>query len=115
MAKNLQVTLTFEYNGVLKGTDSSPIEGVRTAAIADPISVLLYPGRWFPLSGYLTDRFTRRDAHHRTHGRDRHRQRQPSARRSSSSAAVRNSTSIGRSPDSPEPSSPASLPRRSRP
>jgi TolA-binding protein len=58
MAKNLQVTLTFEYSGVLKGTDSSPIDGVRTAAIADPITVLLYPGRWFPLTGYLTDRFT---------------------------------------------------------
>jgi tetratricopeptide (TPR) repeat protein len=58
MAKNLQATVTFEYSGVLKGTDNSPIDGVRTAAIADPISVLLYPGRWFPLSGYLTDRFT---------------------------------------------------------
>src|ERR1700761_3371887 len=58
MTKNLQATVTFEYSGVLKGTDSSPIDGVRTAAIEDPISVLLYPGRWFPLSGYLTDRFT---------------------------------------------------------
>jgi len=58
MAKNLQATVTFEYSGILKGTDSSPIDGVRTAAIADPISVLLYPGRWFPITGYLTDRFT---------------------------------------------------------
>ena len=58
MAKNLQATVTFEYNGVLKDTDNSPIDGVRTAAIADPISVLLYPGRWFPITGYLTDRFT---------------------------------------------------------
>jgi len=58
MAKNLQVTVTFEYSGVLKGTDNSPIDGVRTAAITDPISVLLYPGRWFPITGYLTDRFT---------------------------------------------------------
>ncbi len=58
MAKNLQATITFEYSGVLKGTDTSPIDGVRTAAIADPISVLLYPGRWFPMTGYLTDRFT---------------------------------------------------------
>ena len=58
MAKNLQATVTFEYSGVLKGTDTSPIDGVRTAAIADPISVLLYPGRWFPITGYLTNRFT---------------------------------------------------------
>jgi len=58
MAKNLQATLIFEYKGVLQGTATSPIDGVRTAAIADPISVLLYPGRWFPMSGYLTDRFT---------------------------------------------------------
>ncbi|HEY0307736.1 MAG TPA: M1 family aminopeptidase [Acidobacteriaceae bacterium] len=57
MAKNLQATITFEYKGVLQGTTNSPIEGVRTAAISDPISVLLYPGRWFPLAGYLTDRF----------------------------------------------------------
>jgi len=58
MAKNLQATVTFEYKGTLQGVTNSPIEGVRTAAIADPISVLLYPGRWFPMTGYLTDRFT---------------------------------------------------------
>jgi len=58
MAKNLQATVTFEYKGVLQGIANSPIDGVRTAAIADPISVLLYPGRWFPMTGYLTDRFT---------------------------------------------------------
>lgn len=58
MAAHLQTTLIFEYSGILKGTDSSPIDGVRTAAIADPISILLYPGRWFPITDYLTDRFT---------------------------------------------------------
>ena len=28
------------------------------ASIGDPISYLLYAGRWFPMVGYLTDRFT---------------------------------------------------------
>ena len=26
--------------------------------MADPISILLYPGRWFPMVGLYTDRFT---------------------------------------------------------
>jgi len=60
MAHGLQATLTFTYSGTLNGADSSPIEGVRTAAISDPISVLLYPGQWFPSTpgGYLISRFT---------------------------------------------------------
>jgi hypothetical protein len=39
---------------------TSPVEGIKLAAIADPISILLYPGRWFPMSqtGLFTDRFT---------------------------------------------------------
>ena len=39
--------------------DTSPVEGIKLAAIADPISILLYPGRWFPIpTGLFTDRFT---------------------------------------------------------
>jgi aminopeptidase N len=58
LAKGASTTLTFDYSGVLTGTDTSPVEGIKFAAIADPISILLYPGRWFPMTGLFTDRFT---------------------------------------------------------
>ncbi len=58
MAKNTTTTWTFEYTGVLTGADTSPVEGIKLAAIADPISILLYPGRWFPMVGLFTNRFT---------------------------------------------------------
>jgi hypothetical protein len=58
--KGTSTTWTFVYSGQLKGSDTSPVEGIKLAAIADPISILLYPGRWFPMSqtGLYTDRFT---------------------------------------------------------
>ena len=58
--KGVSATLTFEYAGVLNGSDTSPVEGIKLAAVGDPISMLLYPGRWFPMSpaGLYTDRFT---------------------------------------------------------
>jgi hypothetical protein len=49
---------TFEYEGVLTGKEDGPIEGLKLAAIQEPISYLLYPARWFPTTGYLTNRFT---------------------------------------------------------
>ena len=51
-------TLTFAYSGILKEADTSPVEGIKTAALGDPVSMLLYPGRWFPMVGLYTDRFT---------------------------------------------------------
>jgi len=48
----------FTYSGTLTGSDTSPVDGIKLAAIADPISMLLYPGRWFPMTGLFTDRFT---------------------------------------------------------
>jgi hypothetical protein len=58
--KGTSTTWTFTYAGTLKDADTSPVEGIKLAAIADPISILLYPGRWFPISptGLYTDRFT---------------------------------------------------------
>ncbi len=58
--RGTSTTWTFSYAGVLKDADTSPVEGIKLAAIADPISILLYPGRWFPISptGLYTDRFT---------------------------------------------------------
>jgi hypothetical protein len=49
---------TFEYEGTITGNEDGPIEGLKLAAIQEPISYLLYPARWFPMNGYLTNRFT---------------------------------------------------------
>ncbi len=49
---------TFEYEGVITGSEDGPVEGLKLAAIQEPITYLLYPARWFPSTGYLTDRFT---------------------------------------------------------
>ena len=49
---------TFEYEGVITGNDDGPVEGLKLAAIQEPITYLLYPARWFPMTGYLTNRFT---------------------------------------------------------
>src|ERR1039458_4562751 len=49
---------TFEYGGTITGSEDGPVEGLKLAAIQEPIAYLLYPARWFPMNGYLTDRFT---------------------------------------------------------
>ncbi len=56
--KGASATWTFEYSGVLKGAETSPVEGIKLASVEDPISILLYPGRWFPMVGLYTNRFT---------------------------------------------------------
>jgi aminopeptidase N len=58
MSKGASATFTFVYDGTLSGSEESPVEGLKVASIGDPISYLLYAGRWFPMVGYLTDRFT---------------------------------------------------------
>jgi hypothetical protein len=52
------VSWTFVYSGAITGNEDGPIEGLKLAAIQEPISYLLYPSRWFPMTGYMTDRFT---------------------------------------------------------
>jgi tetratricopeptide (TPR) repeat protein len=49
---------TFEYEGTITGSEDGPVEGLKLAAIQEPISYLLYAARWFPTTGFLTDRFT---------------------------------------------------------
>jgi hypothetical protein len=49
---------TFDYEGVITGSEDGPVEGLKLAAIQEPITYLLYPARWFPTAGYQTDRFT---------------------------------------------------------
>ena len=51
------VTVTFQYEGQLTGTENSPVQGVSLASIDPERSYLLYPGRWFPVNGYSADRF----------------------------------------------------------
>ena len=58
LSKGAKSTLTFVYEGTLSGSEESPVEGLKVASIGDPISYLLYAARWFPMVGYLTDRFT---------------------------------------------------------
>jgi aminopeptidase N len=50
-------TFTFKYDGILNGVEDSPVQGLNLAHIGDPISYLLYAGRWFPMVGYSTSRF----------------------------------------------------------
>ncbi|MDE1175512.1 MAG: M1 family aminopeptidase [Edaphobacter sp.] len=56
--KGTSTTWAFEYSGTLKGSETSPVEGIKLASVEDPISILLYPGRWFPMVGLYTNRFT---------------------------------------------------------
>ncbi len=49
---------TFEYDGTITGNEDGPVEGLKLAAIQEPISYMLYAARWFPMTGYMTDRFT---------------------------------------------------------
>lgn len=49
--------LSFFYGGRLSGVEESPVYGLRFAAIGPDASYLLYPSRWFPVSGYTTDPF----------------------------------------------------------
>ncbi|MFT4112180.1 M1 family aminopeptidase [Silvibacterium sp.] len=51
-------TWTFTYGGSLENDAGGPVEGLKLAYIGDPITYLLYAGRWFPMAGYQTDRFT---------------------------------------------------------
>jgi aminopeptidase N len=58
LVKGQQYTYIFTYDGMLEGDAGSPVEGLKLAQVGDPTSYLLYAGRWFPMTGYLTDRFT---------------------------------------------------------
>jgi aminopeptidase N len=58
LSKGGKATLTFVYEGTLSGSEESPVEGLKVASIGDPITYLLYAARWFPMVGYMTNRFT---------------------------------------------------------
>lgn len=58
LAKGSSTTLNIDYEGILQTGEDSPVEGLKLAYVGDPESYLLYAGRWFPLVGYGTNRFT---------------------------------------------------------
>jgi hypothetical protein len=59
VSKGSSVTWRFTYAGV-PTLATSPARGIDFVQVHDPVSALLYPGRWFPLAmpGIFTDRFT---------------------------------------------------------
>ncbi len=57
LPKGKPVTITFYYDGRLNGQEDSPVYGIKFAAIHPDFAYLTYPARWFPVSGYSTDRF----------------------------------------------------------
>ena len=57
LVKGQPASATFYYDGKLSGAEDSPVYGIKFAAIHPDYAFLLYPARWFPVSGYTTDRF----------------------------------------------------------
>ena len=57
LTKSQPAVVTFNYEGHLTGNEESPVYGIKFAAIENDFAFLLYPSRWFPVSGYTTDRF----------------------------------------------------------
>jgi len=58
LPKGQSTTLTIEYEGTLNSADESPVAGVKLASVGDDTAYLLYAGRWFPMVGYGTNRFS---------------------------------------------------------
>jgi hypothetical protein len=50
-------SITLNYGGPLASADGSPVENLKLAYISPEGSYLLYPARWFPVSGYSVNRF----------------------------------------------------------
>jgi len=50
-------SISVNYGGSLASDAGSPVEGLKLAYVGAEGSYLLYPGRWFPVSGYAVNRF----------------------------------------------------------
>jgi aminopeptidase N len=57
LVKNQPASISITYDGKLTGSEDSPISGITFAALHPDYGYLLYPARWFPVSGYSTNRF----------------------------------------------------------
>jgi aminopeptidase N len=58
LTKGQPTTWTFHYSGELENGEGGPVQGLKLAYVGNPITYLLYAARWFPMTGYMTDRFT---------------------------------------------------------
>ncbi len=58
LVKSQKGQLSISYDGKLTGNEDSPVSGIKFAALHPEFGFLLYPARWFPVSGYTVDRFT---------------------------------------------------------
>ena len=58
IASGEAASVTFSYDGRLTGREESPVWGINFAAIHSDYAYLMYPARWFPVSGYTADRYT---------------------------------------------------------
>ncbi len=54
-SQSCEISLT--YDGKLTGNEDSPVNGIKFAALHPDFGYLLYPARWFPVSGYTVNRF----------------------------------------------------------
>jgi tetratricopeptide (TPR) repeat protein len=57
LQKNQPCSVSFSYAGKFTGDEDSPISGIKFAALHPEFGYLLYPARWFPVSGYMVNRF----------------------------------------------------------
>jgi aminopeptidase N len=58
LTKGQSSSLTITYDGQLTGSQDSPVYGITFASLKPDFGFLLYPSRWFPITGYTVDRFT---------------------------------------------------------
>ncbi len=58
LPKNKPAEISFTYEGQFSGSARLPVYGISFAALKPDFGFLLYPSRWFPVSGYTVDRFT---------------------------------------------------------
>jgi aminopeptidase N len=57
LVKGQPVSISISYDGKLTGSEDGPISGITFAALHPDYGYLLYPARWFPVSGYTSNRF----------------------------------------------------------
>ncbi len=57
LPKGQSFEVAISYSGKLTGDEDSPVYGIKFAALHPEYSYLLYPSRWFPVSGYTTTRY----------------------------------------------------------
>ncbi len=55
--KNQPCEISVTYDGKLTGNEDSPVPGIKFGALHPDFGYLLYPARWFPVSGYTVNRF----------------------------------------------------------